>query len=625
MQPMAKRASVEAAAVVREGAYAPDEMTRPRWNPNLSRALAANFKAIAVASVTVYLVLEIAYVLRLPLIADEFDGAYDVYQLRSKLPYVDFKPYKTVVGYYLQLPPLLIAQHVWHGLIASKVVLAVANAALTLWAALLVARRFSARAAALALPCWVLMSDWLERSAELRVDTLTAWAGLFALIALIDGRHALSGFLTALSFLISQKGFYFLVGSGAGMVAVALLSRDVPLRAHARDMARFGAAYALTIGAYVAFWALVGSLSATTTATFLSHRTIVFADIYPNIRRFWWQTLVRNPGYYALIAIAVGWLSARAMRRAPEAGAAGEAAAGEAAAGEAAASHAEHAREALLFGYAVLFATCIVWHKQPWPYFFVLLVPTAFVVQTWLFEHAFRAYGRHARAKAFATPAARGLVALLALGAAAGCVAFPALRIPPMLRLRNGYQHHMIDIAEALTKPGDHYVAASDMLYDRVQSSGTLRRVSLARRRELSWYPGSWSELIMDDLTANPPKVLIHNERFDSFPKRVRKYLRDNYAQYWGVVDLYAPKLEAGRSTLNVAFDGRYRLTGVPDVAARIGDATVKNNQTVSLKKGPIEIDSEQGGRLTLLEKVPFKLNRRMERRRAFFGNGYSR
>ena len=579
-------------------------MTRTRWTTTLQSALTGSITAFAIVCVLAYLFVEVVYVLRLPLIADEFDGAYDVYQLRNRLPYVDFKPYKTVLGYYLQLPPLLLAKTVWHGLIDTKLWLAALNAACTLGSALFVARKFSIRAVALALPLWVFMSDWLERSSELRVDTLTAWAGLFSLLALLSLRPALAGFLAGLSFLISQKGAYFVVASAAGLVAVALITATGRPRLHA--IGRFGAACALTIAAYVAYWSVVSSLHATTAATFLSHRAIAFDDIYPHIRRYWWQTLRRNPAYYALVVAGVVWLGARVFTRREVQEQ----------------SDPEHARDTLLFGYAALFATCVIWHKQPWPYFFVLLVPVSFVMHVWLFDNAWRAYQRGRRGRA-----QRALLVLTLIGIIVAGIGAPLARMRTLLRYSSAYQHQMLTIAESVLAPDDYYIAAADLLYNRTQASSTLRRVALARRRELAARPDKWSKVILADLRQHPPKLLIRNERFDAFPKGVAKYLRANYAPFWGGIELYAPEIPKGIGTLTLLFGGEYEWHGARHRRVRIGDTIVKNGERITLARGPVEIESKRGGRLAWQpnDNVRNGLKKRFRRRRGFYSDSYGR
>jgi hypothetical protein len=268
----------------------------------------------------------------------------------------------------------------------------------------------------------------------------------------------------------------------------------------------------------------------------------------------------------------------------------------------------EQAPDAILFGYAVLFATCVVWHKQPWPYFFVLVVPPAFVVLVWAIEFAWRAYDRFSQKPATSLVLSRPWIAFVPLTALISlcvlCAVYPAQRARSLLRLSNDYQQHMLALASALVAPDEYYLAAADMLYTRTQSSSLLRRVALSRQRELADHPAGTSLAILNDLVQRPPKILIHNERFRTFPKAIATYLRDNYAHFWGSIDLYAPRVRAddARSAvhLNLLFGGEYRWTSANHRPARFGVHTVKDGAKFRLKPGLLRIQSSSDGRLSL-------------------------
>ena len=55
------------------------------------------FGGAIVTVMGVYLALQAVYILRLPLVMDEFQGAHTVFRLTARLPYRDFQPYKTVL------------------------------------------------------------------------------------------------------------------------------------------------------------------------------------------------------------------------------------------------------------------------------------------------------------------------------------------------------------------------------------------------------------------------------------------------------------------------------------------------------------------------------------------------
>src|SRR6266849_5352658 len=68
-----------------------------------------------------YLGIESVYIVGFPLIMDEFATAACVYRTIDQLvPYRDYVPYKTVLGYYLQLPIFLLPFRTWTELFLAK-------------------------------------------------------------------------------------------------------------------------------------------------------------------------------------------------------------------------------------------------------------------------------------------------------------------------------------------------------------------------------------------------------------------------------------------------------------------------------------------------------------------------
>lgn len=549
------------------------------------------YGAFVLACALGYLAIQLAYLRCLPLVNDEFDGAYDVYRLRSEIPYRDFAPYKTVLGYYLQLPGLLLAKDVWSGIFAVKHGLATLNALLTVLAAWLCRPLFSRLALALALPCWLLMSNWLERSSDLRVDTLTAWPALFSVVALLRGRPALAGALAATSFLVSQKGIYFIAASGALLAMTVAVEPD--RRAALRSALRFGVAAGLPIALYFGLFALVSSTERTTQVMFLAHREIALTQIYPNIRKFWRISLMQNPGLYALGALGLGALAARARRR--------------------------DVRCAQLFAYTAALTALLIWHKQPWPYFFVLLAPTAFLACAAAFEVL-------GRAQVLDRPLSAARYALLAVPLALAVV-MPARRMPVILAESQAYQRHMVELTAALVADGSRYLAAVDLLYDRKQSPAGLRRLSISARKQLDTASPERLAAIQDELERKPPKVLVRNERFNGMPPRVRSYLWANYAHYWGNVELYAPRFASSRS-LTLSFPGRYRVElDDEDGAFAIDGRAVKDGEVIALAAGRHALDTTAHGRLHWQppETVVRRLDPRFKERGELIGNAYNR
>ena len=89
----------------------------------------STFAALLVAILAFYVGVEVAYAIRAPRIADEFLIAYTVRQFGSKLAYREFAPPKTVLAFYLLLPPLRFVRDAWNAMTAAKIELVLFNVA----------------------------------------------------------------------------------------------------------------------------------------------------------------------------------------------------------------------------------------------------------------------------------------------------------------------------------------------------------------------------------------------------------------------------------------------------------------------------------------------------------------
>ena len=512
------------------------------------------------AACALYGGLALAYALRQPLVMDEFQGAAVVSWLRSQLPYHDFAPYKTVLGYYLQLLPLSLGGDLWSSLLSVKIFLVILNVAAMYGVARRLARHY--RPAAVVLGTWLLagMSTFLERSGELRVDMLTSLCGWFSLLALLERRAALAGLLAGTSFLVSQKGVYFGLAAGAALAwDLAVVRRD---RAALRDALAFGAAALAPIAAYLAVWSALSSPDAVLRATFLAHRDIALEDLY-EIRHFWFQTWLRNPYFYAVAVLGLGIAYQR--RSADDAG----------------------YRDRVLWVYGAVLGALCLWHKQPWPYFFVLLIPTLYVLAVVFFDAELRRTGRLGGAFA-------ALYLLLGL-------AWPLARVPGVLQRSNAFQRQQVLLGEQLLAPDDTYLAGLEMIHTRRQSLRELRWLdaphlgALARRSDADL--GS----LVEELRAAPPKLLVWDYRLAALPGPLRRALEAGWLPFYGNLRLYAPRLPTGAQEFRLAFSGSYLLAAPSGAHVAVDGVALEPGRPVTLDAGLHRGESDTEYRLAWL------------------------
>jgi hypothetical protein len=513
-----------------------------------------------VGACALYAALALAYALRLPLVMDEFQGAAAVNALRSQLPYRDFAPYKPVLGYYLQLLPLSLSPDPWTAMLSVKIFLVLLNAVAIYAAARLLLRHY--RAHAVVLGTWLLavMSTFVERSAELRVDMLTSLCGWFSLLALLGRRNAWAGALAGMSFLVSQKGVYF------GLAAAAALGWDWAVvrrdRAALRAALQFAAGAALPVAAYLAAWSAASSLERVVHATFLASAHIALGDLY-EIRHFWFQTGLRNPYFYATAAL--GLAIAYQRRRA----------------------HATGHADRTLWVYGAVLAGLCLWHKQPWPYFFVLLIPTLYVLTVVFFDAELT---RSARLG----PVWLGVYLLLGL-------AWPLARVPQVLARDNSFQRAQVRLAQRLLGPDDRYLAGLEMIYTRDQASDELRWLDMPRLRSLARRDPAELARLVGELRAAPPKLLIWDYRLAGLPEPLRAALEADWLPFHGNIRLYAPRVPAGPQQLYVPFEGSYALVARGPARIALDGVEVAPGRPVRLAAGSHRSESDVDYRLAWL------------------------
>lgn len=520
-----------------------------------------------------YFVLQCVYVLNLPLVMDEYAGAYQVHMLREGIPYRDYMPYKTVLGYYLQLPFFVASSDPWWAMLSVKLGMAGVTGLVCGCLAQRLRRRWRGGAVLLGLVLLLAHSTFLERASELRVDTLTALCGWCGLVALLEGRLLRSGIWVGLSLLVSQKGALFAVST-----LVALLYETIcgpqpwrgcvwsSLRQCLSRCLRFGLPVAVLLSGYGLLFGVIAGFGRVFERVAVSPGQVAFTEMY-ELRHFWWQTLERNPTFYGLAAASALTLLGRRVLRGPDAD------------GD------------RLLGYALSLTVLCAWYKQPWPYFFVLLLPTLTLLSmaglnAWRVGLA-QLGAREGGKRAARWMLAGGAVGLLLLG-----VALPLRRVPRVLERDQGYQRRTIAAAYALAGERDApYFAGTPLLWLLPHVPGTSwldqRRVAqLAHDPSLALYP----------LSLSPPKLAVFTYRYGHLPEQVRAWFAERYEPVGGSLLALRTPISPGVGEITIPYAGLHRLFG--DGPITIDGRVHEPGSTMTLAAGRHRVESRIGGRL---------------------------
>jgi len=537
-------------------------------SPRLQRV----FLFLLAGLILAYLAIELIYVVRFPLVMDEFQFGYMVNQLRHAVPYRDYVPYKTVLGYYLELPALLINDGDWNGLIAIKIELALITAAGVALAGFVMRRRFGAMPTLLALASMLFMTNFLERSAELRVDMLAGLLGMFALLLLVTRRDFASGALVGFAFCVSQKSVYYAAASVVALIVAPLVYGQ---KSDLRRLLRFIAGGAAIVVPYLVLWSLVSSPAAVFASVVGKAGDLALGDYYEIRGHFWLQTLVRNPAFWLAAIGAIVFLSRRS----------------------------ESETNAIVVTYAIPFAALAFWHKQPWPYYFVIIVPVLAVVMA------------AACAELLPLLRANARMALIAAVIAFG-VFLPLLRLGVTLKRDNTYQRRTVEAAARIVQPPATCFAGVDLLYKSEPAVKSLQWLDAIRNGQLANMTPKEQLSLIAQLDRAQVKLVVMNYRIAALPRLFRLYIVSTFEPLAGNLFTYAPAIAPG--TFKVAFSGRYRVESRGPIA--IDGTQYAPAAVTTLAAGPHVFS---GGRLRLRLLVDVPIDPMLQQPRELFDRVY--
>jgi hypothetical protein len=512
-----------------------------------------------------FLALETFYALHRPLNPDEFNGAWSVVQAVTHVPYVDFDPYKPVLGYYLHYLLLQLGSDPWGGYLTVRMGMTCLAVPTLLLGALWLRRFYRPAAVCLAYAMMGVMTSLAEWLIDFRLDMLTALFGFISLLCLLDRRMALAGLLAGFSFLASQKGAVYGLAGGAGLVGCLLVQRDARFF---RDAVCFSVCVALPIAAYVAFWSLIAPLSTILQATFGQATQLhALTNSMRQERNFYWyfwlQTLFHNPLFY-LYAL---WALAVLLRR----------------------GRAQTAQETLLLFYALTVAIIMVAIRQPWAYMFVLLVPTAFVLHADLFSRKLTDPD-----SVLHRPVAWTSFMVLAL-------LWPLSRVPVMARDDPGGQRQTLELAQALLQPGDCYFSGIQLLYRGEAHEKAVGMVDVFSFNPIDSRPTELHLKMLERFKQEPIRFVLYTGIIDiSAPEAIRKHVLRNYAPLWANIWIYAPQFSPADTQGKLLFSGDYTIETESPGLVRIDGQTCASGQMLTLQQGRHTIDATVRFRLKL-------------------------
>lgn len=566
-----------------------------------------------------YFLFEYFFIPYSSLSADEFVFARHIYEYTFHLPYRDFPPYKTVLGYYLLSVPMYFSQGIFATLINIKAEIVFLNLIFIGIVSRIARRLFNFKAVLLT---WLLVLSnqlFLIYSADLRVDMLTGWLCLLSILYVMQNRVILGGIFISIAFLVSQKAIWYLIALDGAMFFCWLSMTTSSYTLYRIFIFNMAALLPLVI--YILFWSFVSSPSTVFYNLFyeayIQAKINLYADIY---LRCWGIVLSHGPLLFFLWPLTTLMLFEKPK---------------------------QISKQLFVIACAFISLMLFILYKQPFPYNFVFTVPAFFILYAqfidWLLNPSlyFHSNKKLWPLIVFYIFLMAILIYLSAISAIyygiilltitilsyLYCVkhhkswqtlllnlifAFfiilgvisPLFKSFQIAKLIDGsYQKTMLRLAAKILQEGD-YVSGIPYFYQKDQPIAGMKNLiepallylyRPSKQMETLLLPSLYLDVsntrqIAADFEKTPVKLIINNYRIRLLPIHLRDYIEQHYQHFYGSLYIYAPVIEKGTRTFDLKFDGMYEV--VPELNADckamllLDDRIVGMNSVVRLKRG---------------------------------------
>ena len=525
----------------------------------------------------IYFLIECIYVYYNAMTMDDLWLTYHNLEYLHHLPYRDFPPYKTVLGYYLLLPPLMIYSDTTGiaPFIHMKLWLVCLNtfglASLSLW----MQKFYSTRAIFLTMVFVIFSHVFIFSSPEVCVDFLSflfASAGVFLIY---ENRFFKSGLCIGLGFCICQKIIWFLLATQCAFAMQWFFQERNG--AYFKKVLHFHIGFCLILLTYIGFWVAISDLHTVLQSIFIepyllnsTHYNLNFFPLrYLNItNHLYWMVIIPFSIYYL-------WRYAKP-------------------------------RPIFEITYAVVICFFILSSKMPFNYIFMAFIPMMCI----LIPKTIMVMDEHQYLKFLDRDL--GIMASMLLLFQAFC--FHHLIIPKRVIIDGQFQAYMMQMANEILEPSDEYLAGNFLLLQKKQGVSGIRHLDgpvlvyvyhqspnlypIMKLKSLYYAPTSTSKIIAD-IQKNPVKLYIDNNRFHYVAKMIKPFLHQQYQHFWGSIFLYAPVVNAGKQDIHIKFTGIYRIQSSTPI--QLNGHEYAPHTTIQLHKSHYQSNASSPYRLALV------------------------
>lgn len=596
--------------------------------------------ALAACGLT-YFILTCLYHHYTMIAVDEFWFAHRIHDYASTLPYRDFPPYKTVLGYYLLLPALFSYKgSVYYTLLHTKTVIALMNAIAFMASGYWLCRYQSKIAVIISLILVMTSEITIAYSSQIRVDLFGYWFCLFALFCVLDRRYIWAGILLGLGFSTTQKAIWYVFAINMALGLYWLLFQRS--RSEFLAILKMNSLFLLFIFLYIVFWSMLSDFNTVITNVFQEAAAMYQLDWYDPARYRFWEIIIRyNPLLFLLWPACIFSLLAT-----PE-------------------QDTYYKQRFIIAITSLSILVCLIPYKQVFPYYMqvtiplflasyaaffswliailrsdsiTLLIPRLMLWIVWLtYIIAFTAFIFWFKLPyaylliitiptliklkvtyTHSTELSKFSITLAIMTLIVTDLLYPALLIPEkIMYLNNNYQHATIDALEKTIDKEHDFIAGIELLYYHDQPIAGVRhlmgpaidylfhptdKLRSVMLTSLDEDPEATITSIINHISTSNVALYVNNYRIQALPGPIKSYLNEQYEHFWGSLYTYSPNITSGTQMINLRISGQYLIKSTETI---ILDGHPLPPQTmINLKKGEHRSDATSAYRMQWIPSI---------------------
>ena len=617
-----------------------------KWQPSL---FFYSFAAIC----SIYFLFEYYFIRYSALSADEFVFARHILDYTRALPYRDFAPYKTILGYYLLSIPLFFSHGLFAPLFWIKTEITLINIICLGVASYWSLTFFDKRAILLAALAIISNQLFLIYGSDLRVDMLTSWFCLFSALCVLKNQFKLGGALLGIAFLISQKALWYVFAINGALGLCWLLSlflhqqqsitTHTMLKINLRTLINYNLASAIPIIIYMVVWSTISDFNTVFYNLFYEAYIQSGIDWYvPLYLTCWKAVLSHGPLLFFIWPLTFSMLFGTQDE--------------------------QLINRLFIISMASIALILFINYKQPFPYNFVFTIPAFFLLISefisWIIKK------RSVKNQTTAAWQTKALLAIYCLSIIAMIYVFSINRlyyliaalplvsyayfthqlprslflysfmtlfivtgilyplygsVKTALVVEGQYQQTMVRLTDSLLGNDSDYVSGIPFLYAKDQPIDGMKNL-IGPAVDYLYEPTdklqslllpslylteSTPEKILTDFEKTPVKVIINNYRMLSLPPKITQYLKNNYQHFYGSIYLYAPMVTKNKLSIDIKFTGNYRVEGKNKATILLDNKAVKIGKMVRLRQGAHLSETKTDYRLALVPELKDSLDAR--------------